>query len=142
MQRGGRLDERSKSTPDLGETAAPESRPLDYAPLRPRKSLLAANQSLGGIFATVPALGLMVLTWWLLAMSYYGYGGAIGGICCLYIPCTVTTLLLGLLGLTEQGPHGAKCDGTLAGWSLLIAVGCWGLVGFLFLLRVVIDVLR
>lgn len=64
---------------------------------------------------------------------------ALGGICCLYVPCTAATLLFGLLGLTEETPQGNRRDGTLAKWSLFITAGCWGMVLLLFLLNALLH---
>lgn len=110
---------------------------LEYARPQdaPRRRFLPPNQSFAGMFAVAPALVLAAMTLLLVAICIARTGGeAVGGICCVFIPCTLAVTISGVLGLTEETPRGEKRDGTLAKWSLLVAAGCWIVVGILLLI--------
>jgi hypothetical protein len=132
------VNEESDSTPKADGDRQTGPRLLGYA--RPPKNgrgkpILPPNQSYAGMFAVVPALALAWLTLLLVAASYQGAGEAAGGICCLFVPCTLAAAIAGLLGLTEETPQGQKRDGTLAKWALLTTALCWAALGVLLVLN-------
>lgn len=100
-------------------------RPLDYWGDR-KRPLIPPRQSVAGIVSTVPAAALVLLT---IGMFLSRYGEAIGGLLCLSIPCTLTAIICGVLGVTEEAPDGVRRDARLARYSLFATALCWGALG-------------